>query len=108
MSDKQARKYFENMPYGNDAKSSEIHGKLNQQTINNIIQGLVSQYDQAMATGDKGSAGKYSGAIKQIARDLDNLKNIKKEFATYYGGGTGGKNLFSNWTNLKEYDIPYW
>ena len=33
MSDKQARKYFENMPYGKDAKSSEIHGVENQKII---------------------------------------------------------------------------
>ena len=93
MSDKEARKYFENMPYGKDAKSSEIHGKQNQQVINHMITGLVAKYDEAMAIGDKGAAGNFSGVIKQIAADLDNLKEIKKQFATYYGGGTGGKNL---------------
>tara|TARA_R110002012_G_scaffold34042_2_gene98868 strand:- start:5439 stop:6326 length:888 start_codon:yes stop_codon:yes gene_type:complete len=108
MSDKQARKYFENMPYGDDAKSSEIHGKGNQQVINDIVAGLVRKYDESMLTGDKDMASKFSGAIKQIARDLDNLKEIKKEFAVNYGGGTGGKNMFSNWTNLKQFDIPFW
>ena len=107
MSDKEARKYFENMPYGKDAKSSEIHGKQNQQVINHMITGLVAKYDEAMAIGDKGAAGNFSGVIKQIAADLDNLKEIKKQFATYYGGGTGGKNLYSNWTNLQEFDIPF-
>ena len=29
MSDKLVQKYFENMPYGEDAKSSEIHGPKN-------------------------------------------------------------------------------
>ena len=53
MSDIKARKYFENMPYGDDAKSSEIHGKANQQIINNMIEGLVSKYDEAMMVGDK-------------------------------------------------------
>ena len=108
MSDKRARKYFENMPYGNDAKSSEIHGKANQQVINNMIQGLVGKYDGAMREGDKGKASKYDAVIKQIAKDLDNLKAIKEEFAVNYGGGTGGKNMFSNYTNLKEFDIPFW
>lgn len=108
MSDKRARKYFENMPYGNDAKSSEIHGKHNQQVINNMVEGLVRKYDEAMMMGDKSLAGKYNGAIKQISRDLDNLKEIKKEFAVNYGGGTGGKNMFSNYTNLKQFDIPFW
>jgi hypothetical protein len=107
MSDKEARKYFENMPYGNDAKSSEIHGKQNQQVINQMVSGLVKKYDESMAVGDKSAAGNYSGVIKSIAKSLDNLKEIKKQFATYYGGGTGGKKLFSNWTNLQEFDIPF-
>jgi hypothetical protein len=108
MSDKQARKYFETMPYGDDAKSSEIHGKENQQVINGMVESMVRKYDEYMAVGDKQTASKIDGAIKKIAFDLDNLKEIKKEFATYYGGGTGGRNLFSNWTNLKEFDIPFW
>lgn len=41
------------MPYGNDAKSSEIHGKENQQVINSMVSSLVSQYDEAMKTGEK-------------------------------------------------------
>ena len=105
---KQAKKYFENMPYGNDAKSSEIHGKENQQVINGMVSSLVSQYDEAMKTGEKDMASKFSSAIKQISGDLDNLKEIKKEFAVNYGGGTGGKNVFSNWTNLKQFDLPFW
>tara|TARA_R110002020_G_scaffold277932_1_gene493339 strand:+ start:285 stop:1208 length:924 start_codon:yes stop_codon:yes gene_type:complete len=108
MSDKQARKYFENMPYGDDAKSSEIHGKANQQVINDIVEGLVSKYDEAMMVGNKDLASKYNSVIKQISKDLDNLREIKKEFAVNYGGGTGGKNMFSNYTNLKQFDIPFW
>jgi hypothetical protein len=107
MSDKEARKYFENMPYGDDAKSSEIHGKQNQQVINQMVSGLVKKYDESMAVGDKSAAGNFSGVIKQISKDLDNLKEIKKQFATYYGGGTGGKKLFSNWTNIQEFDVPF-
>ena len=107
MSDKEARKYFENMPYGDDAKSSEIHGKQNQQVVNQMVSGLVKKYDESMAAGDKDTAGSYSGVIKSIAKSLDNLKEIKKQFATYYGGGTGGKKLFSNWTNINEFDIPF-
>ena len=104
---KEARKYFENMPYGKDAKSSEIHVKSNQQVINHLVSGLVKKYDESMALGEKDMASNYSGVIKQIAADLDNLKEIKKQFATYYGGGTGGKNLYSNYTNLEEFDIPF-
>ena len=108
MSDKRARKYFENMPYGNDAKSSEIHGPANQKIINDMVSGLVSKYDQAMMLGEKEKALAFDKSIKKIAFDLDQLRELKKEFATYYGGGTGGKNLFSNYTNLKEFDIPFW
>ena len=98
--DKLVKKYFENMPYGNDAKSSEIHGKENQKIINHMIASLTAKYDEYMANGDKANAQHFAGAIKQIAQDLDNLKEIKKEFAVNYGGGTGGKNLFSNYTDL--------
>ena len=99
-SDKRVQKYFENMPYGNDAKSSEIHGKHNQQVINTFITSLTKRYDQSMAAGEKEMAQNFKGVIKQIAQDLDNLKEIKKEFAMNYGGGTGGKKLFSNYTDL--------
>ena len=58
--------------------------------------------------GEKDKASKYDGAIKKISLDLDNLKGIKQEFAMNYGGGTGGKNLFSNYTNLKQFDLPFW
>ena len=100
MSDKRVKKYFENMPYGDDAKSSEIHGKDNQKIINHMVASLTAKYDEHMANKDKGGAQVFKDAIKQIAADLDNLKEIKKEFAVNYGGGTGGKNLFSNYTDL--------
>jgi len=98
--DKQVKKYFENMPYGRDAKSSEIHGKHNQIVINKFVTGLVQKYDEHMAAGDKETASHYNSAVKGIAKQLDNLKNIKEEFALNYGGGTGGKKLFSNYTDL--------
>ena len=97
--DKRVRKYFENMPYGNDALSSEIHGKYNQQMVNGMIISLMKKYDEQMAAGDKTTAEHYKGAIHQIARDLDNLKEIKKEYAMIIGGGTGGKDTMSNYTD---------
>ena len=105
---KMARKYFENMPYGKDALSSEIHGKENQRIINEVVSKLSRDYDEAMAGGDKELSQKYSAVIRQISYDLDQLKQRKEEFATYFGGGVGGKNLFSNYTNLKQFDIPFW
>ena len=100
MEDKRIKKYFENMPYGDDAKSSEIHGKHSQKVINGFISGLVKKYDVLWASGDKERAGHIDGAIKGIARQLDNLREIKKEFGVNYGGGVGGKNMFSNYTDL--------
>ena len=98
--DKRIKKYFENMPYGDDAKSSEIHGKANQRVINDFIANLVKQYDALHAVGDKEGSREIDSLIKSIARQLDNLKAIKEEFAVAYGGGVGGKNLFSNYTDL--------
>ena len=104
MSDIKLRKYLENMPYGDDAKSSEIHGKANQQVINGFITSLAAMYDRSIENGDKDMAGNFDGAIKQIARDLDNLKAIKEEAAVNFGGGIGGKNVFSNFTSSLEFD----
>ena len=98
--DKQVKKYFENMPYGRDSKSSEIHGKPNQVIINKFVASLVRKYDESMENGDKEMAGHFKSAVHLMAKNLDNLKNIKEEFALNYGGGTGGKKLFSNFTDL--------
>ena len=107
MADRIVKKYFENMPYGEDAKVNEIHGKENQEIINSFISSLVRNYDQAMADGDKIRANKFYNAVTQINTDLENLKGIKEEFAMNYGGGVGGKNLFSNYTDL-TWDRKFW
>tara|TARA_R110002020_G_scaffold20293_1_gene69377 strand:+ start:101 stop:976 length:876 start_codon:yes stop_codon:yes gene_type:complete len=107
MADKIVKKYFENMPYGDKSKVSEIHGKKNQEVINNFVSSLVRNYDQAMADGDKIRAGKFYGAVTKIKSDLETLKGIKEEFAMNYGGGVGGKNLYSNYTDL-TWDRAFW
>jgi len=98
--DKQVKKYFENLPYGDDSKSSEIHGKNNQVVINKFVASLVRGYDEQMKQGNKEQAGHFNKAIKDMSKNLDNLKAVKEEFAMNYGSGVGGKNLFSNYTNL--------
>ena len=98
--DKQAKKYFENLPYGKKSLSSEVHGKQNQVVINKFVSSLVRKYDEHMKLGDKEQAGHFNSAVKQMSLNLDNLKAIKEEFALNYGGGMGGKNLFSNYTDL--------
>ena len=100
MSDIRVKKYFENIPYGKDSRSSEIHGKRNHALINQFVASLVRNYDSAMAEGNKQAAQVFRSGVNQIAKDLDNLKSIKEEFAMNYGGGVGGKNLFSNYTDL--------
>ncbi len=107
MSDRAARKYFENIPYGQDSKASEIHGKNNQLVINTFITGLVSKYDQLMAVGDTQNANHFKEEIYEVSQQLDNLKSIKEEFALNYGGGVGGKNMFSNYTDL-TFDKAFW
>jgi len=107
MSDKVAKKYFENIPYGKDSKSSEIHGKHNQLAINEFVESLVNKYDMLMAKGDKKNANHFKEAIFDMSMQLDNLKSIKEEFALNYGGGTGGKNMFSNYTDL-TFDKQFW
>ena len=99
--DKMVKKYFENLTYGNESLSSEIHGPKNQETINKMIASLVRNYDRQMEAGNKDEAGKFKSMIYQISTKLDNLKVLKQDFARYYGGGTGGKKLFSNWTDLQ-------
>tara|TARA_R100001440_G_scaffold58916_1_gene78728 strand:+ start:1292 stop:2176 length:885 start_codon:yes stop_codon:yes gene_type:complete len=101
------KKYFENLPYGNDAKSSEVHGKRNQLVINEFVANLTKQYDALMASNQSAKAQHMAGAIRNIARQLDSLKNLKSDFATYYGGGVGGKKLFSNYTDL-TWDRIFW
>tara|TARA_R110002020_G_scaffold147456_5_gene322815 strand:+ start:1098 stop:1934 length:837 start_codon:yes stop_codon:yes gene_type:complete len=98
--DRQVKKYFENLPYGNDSKSSEVHGKANQFVINKFVASLVRKYDEHMAKGDKETAGHFQDALQKMSQQLDNLKDIKEEFAVNYGGGVGGKKLYSNFTDL--------
>ena len=56
--DKQVKKYFENMPYGGDSISSEIHGRKNQSNINMFIANLVTEYDKNGNTIGKWVNGK--------------------------------------------------
>ena len=107
MSDRIVKKYFENMPYGNDSKAIEIHGKRNKLIAGKYIASLVRNYDQAMADGDKQKAGLFYDAVLKIDKQFENLKALKEEFALNYGGGVGGKNQFSNWTDL-TWDRKFW
>ena len=98
--DKQVKKYFENLPYGKDSKAIEIHGKKNKIVASKFIASLVRNYDEALMNNDKEKASYFYDAIIRIDKEYENLKAIKEEFAMNYGGGVGGKNQFSNYTDL--------
>ena len=104
MADIKLKKYFENLPYGEDSLPSEIHGPKNQATINNAVRSLVEMSDAAMSSGDKDMASSAQNGIRYIARQLEDLKAIKEEYAINMGGGAMGKKLFSNWTDTRWED----
>ena len=97
--DKQVRKYFENLSYGNDSLSSEIHGKANQEQINKSVASAVRMYDQHTASGNKEMAASFKGQIEKWSTQLDNLKSIKEEYAMNSGSGRGGMSMYSNYTD---------
>jgi len=98
--DKQARKYFENLSYGKDSLSSEIHGKFNQERINKNIASAVRMYDKHLSEGNKEMANHFKGQIMKWSRDLDGIKAIKEEFAMNYASGRDGESMYSNYTDL--------
>ena len=105
MSEIKLKKYFENMPYGENSLASEVHGPRNQETINNIVKELVEMYDYNMSIGEKGKATDAENTIKHLSKQLENLKSIKEEYALNMGGGARGKKLFSNWTDTTWEDF---
>ena len=97
--DKQVRKYFENLTYGKNSLSSEIHGKANQEQINKSVASAVRMYDKHTAEGNKEMAAHFKGQIHKWSTQLDNLKAIKEEYAMNSGSGKGGMSIFSNYTD---------
>lgn len=97
--DKQVRKYFENLTYGADSLSSEIHGKANQEQINKSVASAVRMYDKHTSEGNKDMAAHFKGQIQKWSTQLDNLKAIKEEYAMNSGSGKGGMSIFSNYTD---------
>ena len=97
--DKQVRKYFENLTYGADSLSSEIHGKANQEQINKSVASAVRMYDKHTSEGNKDMAAHFKGQIHKWSTQLDNLKAIKEEYAMNSGSGKGGMSMFSSYTD---------
>jgi len=104
--DKQVRKYFENLTYGSDSLSSEIHGKANQEQINKSVASAVRMYDKHTAEGNKELAAHFKGQIQKWSTQLDNLKAIKEEYAMNSGSGKGGMSMFSNYTD-QSFDTQF-
>ena len=97
--DKQVKKYFENLSYGKNSLSSEIHGKVNQEHINKSVASAVRMYDKNLAEGNKETAEHFKSQIMRWSADLDNLKAIKEEYAMNSGSGKGGMSMYSNYTD---------
>ena len=96
---KRIKKYLENIPYGEDSLSSEIHGKHNQLTTNHVVSSLALEADRSLANGDKDSFGKFFEQIRIIANDFDEWKGIKEEGIMNLGSGKNQNKMFSNKTN---------
>ena len=97
--DKQVKKYFENLSYGKNSLSSEIHGKANQEHINKSVASAVRNYDKSTAEGNKETAEHFKSQVMKWSADLDNLKAIKEEYAMNSGSGQGGMSMYSNYTD---------
>ena len=104
---KEVLKFFENNPYGKDSKSSEIWGKQNQQVINKEVAYHTDEASSAMSVGNKEKFNYHFKMIRDINKWLENMERDQEEFAVNIGGGQGGSNMFSNFTNLEEFDIPF-
>ena len=73
-------RHFENVPYGNNSLSSEIHGIANQTKINAVVKNLVMMTDVAMQDNNMELAESLKAGVYKISKQLDILKNIKEEY----------------------------
>ena len=84
---KQAKKYFENMPYGEKSKSSEVHGKQNQFVINKFVDVYIN--------------GNLKRRHKLRSIPVQNYGDV---FVNHYNGFPG---LISN-LQYFNYALPIW
>ena len=85
-------RYYENVPYGEQSLSSEVHGPKNQNTINETIKGLVELADQAKKDGNNDLVSSSESGIYKIIKQCDQLKDLKQEHSA-------DLHTRSNWTD---------
>lgn len=74
--------YYENVPYGDKSKSSEIHGKGNQQIINARIIEMMETHDAAVKNGDQELASQIETLIYHTDKEVANAEVVKQEHAS--------------------------
>ena len=85
-------RYYENVPYGENSSSSEVHGPRNQHTINETVKGLMGMIDQAKSEGNTDLASSCEAGVYKIIKQCDHCKDLKQEHAA-------DLRTRSNWTD---------
>jgi len=74
--------YYENVPYGDDSYSSEIHGPASQEIIDNRVKHFVEANSAAIKVGDMDMANKTEKAVHHLYKEVTNAdKSMKQEHA---------------------------
>ena len=61
-------RYLETVPYGENSLASEVFGPRNQETINQIVKGLVETREQALKDNNQELASSCESGIYKIQR----------------------------------------
>jgi hypothetical protein len=75
-------RYYENVPYGEKSRPSEIHGKANQEIINNHVVSVVNANDEAVRNGDQVTASRTQTLLYHIDKEVANAEVVKQEHAS--------------------------
>lgn len=85
-------RYYENVPYHKNSLTSEIHGKRNQQTINETVKKLVEMREKAQHEGNSALASSCESGIYHINKQCEDLQVLKQEHSA-------DLHTRSNWTD---------
>jgi len=85
--------YYENVPYGDNAKSVEIHGRENHERGNVVVKRLMDMHNQALKAGDKEAASKIETQIYHVDKEYANAEVAKQEHAS-------SLDTTSNWADM--------
>tara|TARA_Y100001938_G_C8100512_1_gene441302 strand:- start:356 stop:1246 length:891 start_codon:yes stop_codon:yes gene_type:complete len=85
-------RYLETVPYGENSLASEVFGPRNQETINQIVKGLVETREQALKDNNQELASSCESGIYKIHKECELGKDSKQEWAM-------NLRIRSNWTD---------